>query len=652
MGVVYKLKKEIVDFIINEKKSNPSLGCRNLVNLVAAKFQTKISKSAINGVIKSAQLSSSIGRKPIVIKSHLKVSKNLSFPNALVGNPDVVVTGPPTTNGSPRHEGTKTFGGDSLGISSNLQEPRIVEPSPLREEKVSLKFSQDKGVLCDGAGCFFLKAAQWELFHRPMLGKMISKNVSPELISDADTLMDVLLFLPMFGIRRVEDISSYQGCGLWAIDGLTEGIKPDKFLSLVNGIQDKKDFSLRLSNEIPQIFFEVAYIKIVLEDQTELVLDAQYRNLRSIKEQSVYYSSPIERSLERLTGKIIANGRPVIIKNISTQIIGRQDEYGFSPSVYQLIAAFENIPGKRMVKAAILDEHGEEISKFAAIPVKRRFFIMGANICHSEERSDEALPAGRQESQRGKILRFAQNGEKVLFNEASEFCEESFLVKKNSILTEDLRLRAIFVKKLDSKDQVLGVILTNIPESAQSSSEVISEYLKEWPDFPLSFPNACLPARQASVGNPDVVVTGPPTTNGSPRHEGTKTFGGDSLGISSNFEDSEADKDFYNDTKVSFNHQEVPDLWNNLETILSGFNKYCQRHFFSKDYARMDISLIKERFYQLEGHLKKGSGGLEVNLILPEGYAYRPDLEHAIRKLNEFHIQNYAGQTLFLKIAP
>jgi len=195
-----------------------------------------------------------------------------------------------------------------------------------------------------------------------------------------------------------------------------------------------------------------------------------------------------------------------------------------------------------------------------------------------------------------------------------------------------------------SKSAINGVI-----KSAQLSSSigrkpiVIKSHLKVSKN--LSFPNAL-------VGNPDVVVTGPPTTNGSPRHEGTKTFGGDSLGISSNFEDSEADKDFYNDTKVSFNHQEVPDLWNNLETILSGFNKYCQRHFFSKDYARMDISLIKERFYQLEGHLKKGSGGLEVNLILPEGYAYRPDLEHAIRKLNEFHIQNYAGQTLFLKIAP
>ncbi len=580
MGVVYKLKKEIVDFIINEKKLNPSLGCRNLVGLVEAKFQTKISKSAINEVIKSAQLSSSIGRRPLVIRNHLKVSKTLSFPNAFP--------------------------------------PKIVGPSSLREEEAFLKSSQDKGVLFDGAGCFFLKAAQWELFRRPMLGKMISKYVSPELINGADILMEVLLFLPMFGIQ-LSEITAGRDSGLWAIHGLTQSIKGDKFLSLVNGLQDKKDFSLRLSNEIPQIFSEAVYSKIVLEDQTELVLDAQCRNLRSIKERLVYYSSPIEKSLERLIGNIIANGRPAIIKNISTEIVGAQDDYGFSPSVYQWISAFENMPGKRMVKAAILNEHGEEISTFSAIPFKRRFFIMGSYSKISRSLSfpnalvgnpDETIIRPPTKTFGGDSLGITSI---TVQDETLEFCEESFLVKKNSILTKDLRLRAIFIKKPDSKDQGLGVLLTNIPKSAQSSAEVISEYLKEWP---------------------------------------IKTFGDDNFGIGSNIEDSEADKDFYNDTKISFNPEEIPNLWNNLGAILLGFNKYCQRHFFPKNYARMDISVLKERFYQLEGYLKKGSGCLEVTLILPQGYAYRPDLEHAVRKLNEFQIKNYAGQTVFLKIVP
>ena len=45
-----------------------------------------------------------------MIKSYSTTFKSLSFPNALVGNPDKTITGPPT----------KTFGGDSLKIASSL----------------------------------------------------------------------------------------------------------------------------------------------------------------------------------------------------------------------------------------------------------------------------------------------------------------------------------------------------------------------------------------------------------------------------------------------------------------------------------------------------------------------------------------------------
>ncbi len=59
----------------------------------------------------------------------LKSSKSLSFPNALVGNPqqmhlgtgpDEAIIGPPTTKGSSRYEGTKTFGGDNLKRQKRL----------------------------------------------------------------------------------------------------------------------------------------------------------------------------------------------------------------------------------------------------------------------------------------------------------------------------------------------------------------------------------------------------------------------------------------------------------------------------------------------------------------------------------------------------
>ncbi|MDD5155798.1 MAG: hypothetical protein PHF11_04855 [Candidatus Omnitrophica bacterium] len=68
MGVTYKLKPEIRDFIIKQKEADPLLSCRKLCALVTNKFQVKISKSHINAVIKAKGLSSRVGRKPKVKK--------------------------------------------------------------------------------------------------------------------------------------------------------------------------------------------------------------------------------------------------------------------------------------------------------------------------------------------------------------------------------------------------------------------------------------------------------------------------------------------------------------------------------------------------------------------------------------------------------
>jgi hypothetical protein len=64
MGVIFKLKPEIRDFIIEQKKASPDLSCRKLTCLVEEKFQLKVSKSSINSVFKQLGLSMPVGRRP------------------------------------------------------------------------------------------------------------------------------------------------------------------------------------------------------------------------------------------------------------------------------------------------------------------------------------------------------------------------------------------------------------------------------------------------------------------------------------------------------------------------------------------------------------------------------------------------------------
>ncbi len=65
MAKYCKLNEEIKQFIIQQKKTNPKLSCRNLTYLIKDRFQVNLSKSLINNVIKQSNLSSPVGRRRV-----------------------------------------------------------------------------------------------------------------------------------------------------------------------------------------------------------------------------------------------------------------------------------------------------------------------------------------------------------------------------------------------------------------------------------------------------------------------------------------------------------------------------------------------------------------------------------------------------------
>lgn len=75
MGVIYKLKTEVINYIIEQKKTRIDISCRKLANLASSKFAIAISKSSINAIMKQAGLSMPVGRRQKLIKSSLECSK-------------------------------------------------------------------------------------------------------------------------------------------------------------------------------------------------------------------------------------------------------------------------------------------------------------------------------------------------------------------------------------------------------------------------------------------------------------------------------------------------------------------------------------------------------------------------------------------------
>jgi len=122
MGVIHKLKPEVLNFILENKKNNPSLSCRNLEQLVLEKLQVKVSKSSINAIFKENSLSMPIGRR------QKEKKKKFNMPSL------------------PVIEGSKAIavikeGDGSIFLESNA---RKVEPSPSLEEPVKEKIIEEK----------------------------------------------------------------------------------------------------------------------------------------------------------------------------------------------------------------------------------------------------------------------------------------------------------------------------------------------------------------------------------------------------------------------------------------------------------------------------------------------------------------------------
>ena len=57
MGVVHKLKEEIIDFIVQSKKNEKNLSCRMIAELVWRNYRVDVSKSSVNDILKKSQLS-------------------------------------------------------------------------------------------------------------------------------------------------------------------------------------------------------------------------------------------------------------------------------------------------------------------------------------------------------------------------------------------------------------------------------------------------------------------------------------------------------------------------------------------------------------------------------------------------------------------
>jgi hypothetical protein len=230
MANPYKLSLEIEQFIISQKRLDPSLSCRSLMPLVEERFHVTLSKSLINNVLKQNSLSNPKGRKR-------------------EKEPEV------------------------------LLEPGI---EPIKASSEGLIWQAIETI--ENGGFFFLKAANLKLSLTANLARILASYFPETPQKSLQGIIEALIYLPYFRESDMRSLSLLIGRKISGDDleryseKLTQILIPGPENALVkagfiHNINDTKDLYeqclLRLSAYVQEIFFPAEYKSLGFNEMRE-----------------------------------------------------------------------------------------------------------------------------------------------------------------------------------------------------------------------------------------------------------------------------------------------------------------------------------------------------------------------------------------------
>jgi len=122
------------------------------------------------------------------------------------------------------------------------------------------------------------------------------------------------------------------------------------------------------------VFSEVAGYKLFLEDGSEMILNAEMSTfgIGSLVPALLTERFPINKSMTWLSNYLISNNQSLIFNSVP-------GEGKFDKAFYDLIAVFENLPGKSILKVVVFNQNNESIAEFSTIPALKRSFLIGVS---------------------------------------------------------------------------------------------------------------------------------------------------------------------------------------------------------------------------------------------------------------------------------
>jgi len=472
MGVIHKLRDDVITTIIAHKRRNSAIGVRKLAALISEEFQIKISKSSVSIVLKEASLSSAVGRRT---GSGLKARK---FSIPAMKKEEMAI-----------NMGKADFASVEPVAKQEKKEIQPRQSSIRRVDQWRGESKDQTMTVADGMGFVFLKAAQWEISKKPFMEKLLEKYVGPAVSKRFGAVSDMFLFSQFLGAKTYEHALAYRGHGLWVLNNfcssnseesqdLSELQKLFQWAKAMKEVPSTSNIIMEYIHEKEQAFLEVSGFKLLLEDKSSMIIDAAMSSFgaQETARSSAEGTLPINKALTWLSNRLISNIQSAVFHKVP----GGEK---FDQVFYEIAAAFGNMPGKRICKAMVLNDTGEEIAAFSTIPAQRRTFLIGVG------------PEQEEFTQLTKTVKWA--GKKPFCsqetNENMHFTETKTDFMTRRLGQEGGQYRVITVWREEETDPC-WMILTN--QSAGSGQDILKMYLSRWPYFDGSAGSAVLPTGQ------------------------------------------------------------------------------------------------------------------------------------------------------------
>jgi hypothetical protein len=646
MGVVYKLQPEIRDFILEKKKAEPGIGCRQLAVLILDKFKIEISKSSVNAIIKSAGLSMPVGRRQ---KKKRRSLGSMGFPLEIKpGTPLAVIpekpveipveepTLPPVEEKPPiaplivlpeepeikpaPKEPTVPAVKEPAEVVVEQPMEKVIEPEkeepPKETEETPVKevpaekppeppaeeailAPVDKSVeklittpsfeiytetLSEQpcTGAILLKAAECLIGGSQHVTALI-KNRLARRDEDILSLTESLIYLPLFE----KGIANKEIEDLWAL--IDRKIPLDSILRYLNELQVVNTLLPKISETVSKACQDIRCLKAILSDGNAFYLDGQLY--------SVWSSPHVPYDFATTIYKIKSYLNVYFGRNLPF-ILGMAPGYDTpSKEYFDFMSSLETIDNN-IEQIVLYGNSFEEIETILTPKNQKHFFIFGLWPWQ--------FTMYRKVNSVGEFRKFTFEALKEEYYIAD--IEIELLQPKTQ---QAVTLRGCTLKK-SLNEKIKLIVLSNLSVEQAKSEELVNTYFNHWPNLEETFQDF---SRKIEL-----------------------------------FTYTAASQRFFSTQSLGSSEEATQDLKKIFSYYLRALDLYVKWHFLPSGYEDKDFPTIKENFYDLKAQITTQKEQILVTFQPPAGYAFLKDLQYACRRVNEREVISPESKRLWLSV--